>query len=115
MAKLQGTWTAVSAERDGKMISEEEVKKLDLRLTIKDDEFMWMPLASKGPEHFPHGHFKLDTTKKPKAIDLTIDLLFSPAKKTSTVLGIYEFDGDSLRLLKALPDQGRPTELDRKS
>lgn len=110
MAKLQGTWTAVSAERDGKMISEEEVKKLDLRLTIKDDEFMWMPLASKGPEHFPHGHFKLDTTKKPKAIDLTIDLLFSPAKKTSTVLGIYEFDGDSLRLLKALPDQGRPTE-----
>jgi uncharacterized protein (TIGR03067 family) len=110
MAKLQGTWTAVSVERDGKLISEEEVKKLDLRLTIRGDGFMWMPLASKGPEHFPHGRFKLDTTKKPKAIDLTIDVPFSPAKKTSTVLGIYEVDGDSLKILKGLPDQGRPAD-----
>jgi RNA polymerase sigma factor (sigma-70 family) len=110
MAKLQGTWKAVSVERDGKPISEEEVKKLDIRLTIKGDNFMWMPLASKGPEHFPHGQFKLDTTKKPKAIDLTIALPFNPSKKTTTVLGIYEVDGDKLKLLKALPGQERPTE-----
>jgi RNA polymerase sigma factor (sigma-70 family) len=109
MAKLQGTWTAVSVERDGKSMSEEEVKKLDIRLTIKGNEFMLMPLASQAPEHFPYGTFQIDPTKKPKAINFTI-LPYYPGMKTSTVLGIYEVDGDSLKVLQGLPDQGRPTE-----
>ncbi len=110
MVKLQGTWTAVSMERDGKALSDQEVKKLDIRLTIKDNEFMLMPLASTGPEHFPHGTFRIDPAKKPKGIDFSIDLPFLPAKKTSAVLGIYEVDGDSLKLFQGRPDQERPTE-----
>ncbi len=85
-------------ERDGKSSSEEEVKKLDLQLTIQNNEFMLMPQASTGPEHFPHGRFTLDPTKIPKAIDLAIDVPLSQPKKTSTVLGIYEIDGDNLKL-----------------
>ena len=109
-SNLEGTWTAISMERDGKSISEKEVKEFDIQLTFKGDEFMLMPFASKGPEHFPQGQFNIDTTTNPKSIDLTIDLPFSPAKKTSTMLGIYELDGDRLKLLQAPPDQGRPTE-----
>ena len=110
VAKLQGTWNAVSIERDGKSLSDEEVKKLDIQMTFKGDEFMLMPLASKGPEHFPHGTFKLYTTSKPKAIDLTTNLPFNVFNKTSAVLGIYELDGDYLKLLRGRPDQERPTE-----
>jgi uncharacterized protein (TIGR03067 family) len=109
MARLQGTWTAVSIERDGKSVPEEEVKNLDIRMTFKGDEFMLMPLASKGPEHFPHGTFRLYTTSNPKAIDLTTNLPFSIVKKNTAVLGIYEVDGDSLRLLQGRLDQERPT------
>jgi uncharacterized protein (TIGR03067 family) len=109
MANLQGTWTAVSMERDGNPTSVEEVRKLDIRLTIKGNEFMLMPLATKGPEHFPHGTFRIDTLEMPKAIDFTI-LPYYPGMKTSTALGIYEVDGDRLKLLQGRPGQRRPTE-----
>lgn len=110
MAKLQGTWAAVSVERGGKTLPDEEVKKLDIRLTIKGDEFMLMPLASTGPEHFPHGNFRINPAKNPKTIDFAVQLPFNLAKKTSTVLGIYELDGDSLKLFQSRPDQERPVE-----
>jgi uncharacterized protein (TIGR03067 family) len=109
MANLQGKWTAVAVERGGKTLPEVEVKKLDLRLTIEGDEFTLMPLASKGPEHFPYGHFQIDPSKKPKTIDFAVEPYF-PSRKTSTVLGIYELDGDNLKLLRGRPDQKRPTE-----
>jgi uncharacterized protein (TIGR03067 family) len=110
VAKLQGTWTAVSIERDGKSLSDEEVKKLDILLTFKSDKFMLMPLASRGPEHFPNGTFRIYTTSKPKAIDLTTNLPFSIVNKNTHSLGIYEVDGDTLKLLQGRPDQERPTE-----
>lgn len=110
VAKLQGIWTAVAIERDGKSMSEEEVKKLDIRMTFKGGEFMLMPFASIGPEHFPNGTFRLYSTSNPKAIDMTLNLPFNVFKKTSAVLGIYELDGDRLKLLRGRPDQERPTE-----
>src|SRR5262249_2292931 len=81
--RLQGTWAAVSVERGGKPLSADEVKKLDIRLTVKGDRLTLMPLASRGPEHFPHGTFRLDATRRPKAIDFTIDLPLRAEKKTS--------------------------------
>jgi uncharacterized protein (TIGR03067 family) len=89
------------------MLPEEEVKKFDLRLTIEGNGFM---LRVPAAEHFPHGSFLIDPSKKPKTIDFTVDLPFNLAKKTSTVLGIYQLDGDNLKLLRGRPDQQRPTE-----
>ncbi len=107
-AALQGTWAAVAVERDGKAVPDEEVKALDLQLIVENDTFLLMPQASKGPEHFPYGTFRLDPEATPKAIDLLIDQPFRPAVKATTVLGIYALDGDRLKLLQGRPGQGRP-------
>ena len=48
------------------------------------------------------GTFKLDPTKKPRTIDLTLD------DKTSQ--GIYELNGDSLKIVLAEPGQPRPKD-----
>ena len=113
LAKLQGTWTAVSVERDGQAIPKKDVTKFDLRLVIKGSDFMLMPFASKGPEHFPFGTFKLHVTKSPKAIDFAVKPYF-PGMKASTELGIYEVDGDRLKMLRGRPGQERPAEFETK-
>lgn len=60
------------------------------------------------------GSFKLDPTKKPKTIDMTFPAALD-AKEDQKVLGIYELEGDTLRLCYG-PDRGkRPTELNSKA
>lgn len=108
LARFQGEWIAVAVEREGKPVAADDVKKLDIRLIIRGSEFMLMPLASKGPEHFPFGTFKLHATKEPKAIDLAVAPFFS-GMKAHTELGIYAFEGDRLKLLRGLPGKERPT------
>jgi uncharacterized protein (TIGR03067 family) len=48
------------------------------------------------------GTIKLDAAKKPKAIDAY------PAGRDKPLLGIYEFDGDKLKLCFAAPGKERP-------
>jgi RNA polymerase sigma factor (sigma-70 family) len=104
---LQGSWEAVSVEREGKPLADAEVKKLDLRLTIKGTGFTLMTPAA---EHFPAGTFKIDPSKLPRAIDFAVESPLRADKKTSTVLGIYELDRDTLKLMRAHPGQERPAE-----
>ena len=52
------------------------------------------------------GTFKLNETKKPKEIDLTV----TEDGKTEAHLGIYKLDGDTLTICKSHPPQDRPTE-----
>jgi RNA polymerase sigma factor (sigma-70 family) len=108
--KLQGTWAAVAVERDGKAVPAEEVKRLDLHLIVAGDDFQLRPLAGLGPEHFPHGTYRLYATSRPKALDLVVQRPLSVANQNDTVLGIYELDGDRLQVLRGLPGQARPTE-----
>ena len=52
--------------------------------------------------------YKLDPTKTPKAIDIEVA---SGEHKGVVYLGIYELDGDTLRICFAMPDRPvRPTE-----
>jgi hypothetical protein len=50
---------------------------------------------------------KLDETKKPKEIDMTI----TEGGQTEVHLGIYQLDGDTWKVCKSHPPQERPTEL----
>jgi uncharacterized protein (TIGR03067 family) len=50
---------------------------------------------------------KIDTTKKPKHIDLQLP-------KEEKVLGIYAFDGATLRICTGFPGKERPTEIENK-
>ena len=56
------------------------------------------------------GTFKIDPAAMPKAIDS------SPAADPSKpILGIYEFDGDTLRVCNAPPGKPRPSDFEAKA
>jgi uncharacterized protein (TIGR03067 family) len=85
--KLLGTWILVGLEAEGKAFPEEEIKKIDARLTIKPDRMYWKT-ASQTDE----GTYQIDPSKKPKAINVTSKQVGKMSK------GIYQLDGDNFRL-----------------
>jgi uncharacterized protein (TIGR03067 family) len=101
---LKGKWTIVSVERDGKAV---DMWKDGVRL-VEGDNYT---LTTKDGDSFK-GTFTVDPAKVPKAID------FSPTGgqyKGKTLRGIYEIDGDMLKICFAEPDKDRPTEFTSKS
>jgi RNA polymerase sigma factor (sigma-70 family) len=107
VAGLQGTWEAVAVEREGKPLVDAEMKKLNLRFTVKGDGFT---LKTPAAEHFPTGTFTIDPSRLPRAINFAVVPPVRAGRNTSTVLGIYELDGDNLKLMLAKPGQERPAE-----
>ena len=85
--KIQGNWTFVSREMGGKKTPEAELKAL--KVTIKDDAIM----IDDGEKKEKHA-YKLDPSKKPKAIDLAN----TGIENKETTLAIYELDGDTLKI-----------------
>src|ERR1022692_3565948 len=62
---LQGTWVLVSAERDGKKLSENEVKKT--KITFKGDAYVFPDASGIGTSQ--KGIIKVDPSKTPKWMD----------------------------------------------
>jgi uncharacterized protein (TIGR03067 family) len=97
---LKGTWTVVKGVEDGK--PHEETK--NAKFTFKEDRLL---LKLVDEPRAMEATFVLDPTKKPKHIDITV----KDGDATLTAVGIYEIEGDKLRLCVAEPDgPGRPTE-----
>lgn len=96
---IQGIWTVVSAERDGKKMPEKETK--NVKVTFKDGV---MSVSREARDE--KAGYKLDPAKKPKTIDFTPD----QDKKEKPALGIYELDGDNLKLCWSKEGGARPTE-----
>ncbi|MCI0457853.1 MAG: TIGR03067 domain-containing protein [Gemmataceae bacterium] len=95
MKLLEGTWTVESAQRDGKDYDR-----------IKGDQLIFEGdrLTLKMKDRDQKITYKLDVSKKPRAIDIT------PEGKDKTIPAIYELKGDTLKLCFAEPDTERPTE-----
>jgi uncharacterized protein (TIGR03067 family) len=70
-------------------------------ITFKDNTFS----GSVNGEVIVTGTFKLDPKQMPKTIDWTTD-----ADEGKASLGIYEFDGDTLRICLSEPGMERPKE-----
>jgi uncharacterized protein (TIGR03067 family) len=100
--KLQGTWSLVSAVRDGKDVPDDEVGRTTL--VIKGHRFTFPEDTTVGTG--PSGTFTIDPSRTPKAIDATPD---SGPHKGETWLGIYEIAGDLYKIGFAPPDKPRPT------
>jgi uncharacterized protein (TIGR03067 family) len=95
LKKFQGTWAVESAQKGGKDEPEGKLEKIHFvfageKLTFKE--------GGKETE----GTIKIDPSKKPSQIDVTIE--------GKTYEGIYAFKGGKLRLCVAEQGQGRPTE-----
>lgn len=105
--KLQGTWTATNAEREGK-VAEDVVGH---RLSFSGTRFQ---IQSKDGRTLYQGTFRVDPSTKPAAIDFehTEGVLKGKAWK-----GIYTLDGDTLTTCDngPNPDKGRPAAFKAKT
>ncbi len=99
--KFQGTWTFESSESGGKELPAGELK--GLILTFEGDKHT----VKKGDEVLQVGTQKLDLSKSPKTIDVTMT---EGPNKGTVMLGIYEIDGDTLKVCFDPEGKKRPTE-----
>jgi uncharacterized protein (TIGR03067 family) len=96
---LNGTWTVVKAEEDGK--PNDELQKA--KFTFKDDGKLLIKLQKEDKPL--EVTFKLDTSGKPHYIDLR------HVEEDKKAVGIWELDADKLKLCIAHRDaKERPTE-----
>jgi uncharacterized protein (TIGR03067 family) len=98
---MQGKWRVMSLTTNGEEQPAEELK--DLRLEIKGNKYL---ITYRGET--VSRTFKLQPTKKPKAMDITYD---DGPNKGKTGHTIYELDGDTLRICRhTQPEMERPKE-----
>jgi uncharacterized protein (TIGR03067 family) len=110
--KFQGTWRMVSFEEGGQALPADQVKEFGYRFTFEKDTFTVKAaevVKSKPVEVVKTtGTYKLDPTKKPKAIDMAIT---GGDYKGKDILGIYEVGEDTLKWCAAKPgEKDRPKE-----
>lgn len=105
--RLQGTWSVVSAERDGKPSN--DVK--GHHLTFAGDKFT---IKSQDGTLLFEGTYQLDPSKKPGTINF---LHIGGALKGKTWKGIYSLEGDLLKECDNAPnlDKDRPTTFSAKA
>jgi uncharacterized protein (TIGR03067 family) len=103
---LNGRWVSEKFVWAGR----ESDKGEKMILGIGDDSVSWEYLKQMGNQGKSSGNtytYKLDTSKKPAQIDLTIT---DGPFKGKTYPSIYQLDGDTLKLCRNQPGQRRPTE-----
>ena len=102
---LQGTWELVSAQSDGKNISQQDLNRV--RMVFDGDRYE----VKYRNDIRESGTFKLDPGKNPKTIDVKI--LKGPFEG-KTQLGIYALDGEMLKTCFAYPGvKDRPKEFEQ--
>jgi uncharacterized protein (TIGR03067 family) len=101
LKKFQGTWTFESSESGGQMLPADQLK--DLVLTFDGAKHT----VKNGTEVIAAGTQTIDPSKSPKAIDVTMT---EGPMKGVVLLGIYEIDGDTLRVCFDMGGKKRPTE-----
>jgi uncharacterized protein (TIGR03067 family) len=99
LAAIQGTWRVTYSEDSGRVAPQEMLKDLQFR-------FIESKLITQIGARITEATFQLDSATTPKSIDLT--------EKGRTKQGIYDLDGDTLRICFAEESKDRPTAFDSK-
>jgi uncharacterized protein (TIGR03067 family) len=100
--KLQGDWVTKSFVMDGGPLPKEK-QFPDRLMTIKGDAFS----EFRNGKVAVRGTIKVDTSKTPKWLDATFK---EGGPVGETIEGIYELDGDSLKVCIGTPETDRPTK-----
>jgi uncharacterized protein (TIGR03067 family) len=99
--KFQGTWTIDSSVTGGEAIPAEQLKTFVV--IFEGDKHT----VKNGDEVIQVGTQKLDPSKSPKVIDVTMT---EGPNKGAVMLGIYEIDADTLKVCFDPEGKTRPTE-----
>ena len=101
LKKFQGTWTFESVEAGGKKVPAAEFK--GITVTFEGDKYT----VKKGDEVIQAATQKLDPSKSPKTLDVTVA---EGPNKGAVMLGIYEISGDTLKVCFDPEGKKRPTQ-----
>jgi uncharacterized protein (TIGR03067 family) len=96
--KMQGDWHVVGMERGGQKAPEEDLKKLDMRLTIDGNKFKY----TVGGKASDEGTFTLSKDNQLDAVGT------NPDGKEHKTVGIYEIKGDTMRVCLVPDGETRP-------
>lgn len=99
--KFQGTWNIDSSVTGGQEIPRDQLK--DFLVIYEGDKHT----LKYGDKVFQVGTQKIDPSKSPKTIDVTMT---EGPQKGTVMLGIYEIDGDTLKVCFDPQGKKRPTE-----
>ena len=99
--KFQGTWTIESSVTGGKELPPGDLK--GFLLIYEGDKHT----LKHRDQVFQVGTQKIDPSKSPKTIDVTMT---EGPNKGAVMLGIYEIDGDTLKVCFDPQGKKRPTE-----
>jgi uncharacterized protein (TIGR03067 family) len=106
LSALAGVWQEVSRQRDGLVVPAAQLAILTQTETGEARQQL-------GERVVYEGKVSIDTTRNPKAIDYLQTSGASPAGSPGDVrLGIYEIDGDRLRICLARAGAERPKTFD---
>jgi uncharacterized protein (TIGR03067 family) len=101
LKKFQGTWMFESVETGGKKASAAQFD--GMTVTFEGDKYA----VKKGDEVIQACTLKLDPSKSPKTLDVTVA---EGLNKGAVMLGIYEIRGDTLKVCFDSEGKKRPTE-----
>ena len=99
--KFQGVWSIESSETGGVRIPADDLK--EFRVIFEGEKHT----LKLGDQVFQVGTQKIDPSKSPKTIDVTMT---EGPSKGSVLLGIYEIDGDTMKVCFDPEGKKRPTE-----
>ena len=97
---LDGVWLPTTMEVGGKMFPDE--LRNTIKLTIDGDSY-----TVTAGKHIDKGTVKHDSTATPKTMDI---VGVEGPNKGKTILAIYEFDGQTLRICYDIGGEARPME-----
>lgn len=89
LKRFEGTWRSVSSESNGKAAPKDVATSLII--IFKGDGFT---MREVGKDRALKGTMKVDPSKTPKELDWTAEVL----EKKRTTIGIYAFEGDTLKV-----------------
>jgi uncharacterized protein (TIGR03067 family) len=98
--ELDGTWSVMSSESDGRKASKDDIKMVRL-------VFAGATLTTKRGDKSAESAIVIRPGEKPKEIDV---IPGDGPDKGKKLQGIYELNGDNLRICLSKPGKKRPTE-----